>query len=43
VFLAIALAGYAALIVRVQRLATFPRPNRFLSASAGPAATEPRL
>jgi len=30
-FLAIALAGYAALIVRVQRLAAFPRPSRFLT------------
>lgn len=30
-FLAVALVGYAALIVRVQRLARFPRPSRFLS------------
>jgi tight adherence protein B len=30
-FLAVALAGYAALIVRVQRLARFPRPARFLT------------
>lgn len=32
-FLAVALAGYAALIVRVQRLAAFPRPSRFLTAN----------
>lgn len=31
VFLAGALAGYSALIVRVQRLAAFPRPARFLT------------
>ncbi len=31
-FLACALGGYAALIVRVQKLATFPRPGRFLTA-----------
>jgi hypothetical protein len=30
-FLVLALAGYVALIVRVQRLAAFPRPNRFLA------------
>lgn len=30
VFLTVALIGYAALIVRVQRLARFPRPGRFL-------------
>lgn len=30
-FLTVALIGYAALIVRVQRLARFPRPGRFLS------------
>ena len=30
-FLAASLAGYAALIVRVQRLAAFPRPSRFLT------------
>lgn len=36
-FLAVALAGYAALIVRVQRLAAFPRPARFIT-SAGPGA-----
>src|SRR5690606_17655022 len=29
-FLAVALVGYAALPVRVQRLAAFPRPGRFL-------------
>lgn len=34
VFLAVSLAGYAALIVRVQRLAAFPRPARFLTASS---------
>lgn len=34
VFLAAALAGYAALLLRVQRLAEFPRPARFLSAVA---------
>jgi hypothetical protein len=32
-FLAASLAGYAALIVRVQRLAAFPRPSRFLTAA----------
>ena len=32
-FLAAALAGYVALIVRVQRLGTFPRPSRFLTAA----------
>jgi Flp pilus assembly protein TadB len=31
VFLAAALTGYAALILRVQRLAAFPRPGRFLT------------
>jgi hypothetical protein len=31
-FLATALAGYTALIVRVQKLAAFPRPSRFLTA-----------
>lgn len=35
-FLACALAGYAALIVRVQRLAAFPRPARFLTSGATP-------
>ncbi len=34
IFLAGALALYAALIVRVQRLAAFPRPSRFLTAAA---------
>ena len=39
VFLATALAGYVALLVRVQRLARFPRPGRFLGAGADvPAA-----
>jgi tight adherence protein B len=33
-FLAASLAGYAALIVRVQRLAQFPRPARFITASS---------
>ena len=33
VFLGSALAGYAALILRVQRLAAFPRPGRFLTAA----------
>jgi hypothetical protein len=32
-FLAAALLGYAALILRVQRLAAFPRPGRFLTAT----------
>lgn len=31
-FLGFMLAGYAALIVRVQKLAAFPRPSRFLTA-----------
>jgi hypothetical protein len=34
VFLGVALGGYAALIVRVQRLAAFPRPSRFLTSAA---------
>jgi Flp pilus assembly protein TadB len=34
VFLAAALTGYAALILRVQRLAAFPRPGRFLTSAA---------
>ncbi len=33
VFLGASLAGYAALIVRVQKLAAFPRPGRFLTSS----------
>jgi hypothetical protein len=33
-FLAVVLAIYAALLVRVQRLARFPRPSRFLTAGA---------
>jgi hypothetical protein len=37
VFLAVALAGYVALIVRVQRLAVFPRPSRFLTVGNRPA------
>jgi len=38
-FLGAALIGYAALILRVQRLAAFPRPGRFLT-SATPLADE---
>lgn len=38
VFLGVALAGYAALILRVQRLAAFPRPGRFLT-NAGRMST----
>lgn len=34
VFLAAALVGYVALLVRVQRLAAFPRPGRFLGTAA---------
>jgi len=34
VFLAAALGGYVALIVRVQRLGAFPRPSRFLTGDA---------
>lgn len=33
-FLGAMLAGYVALIVRVQKLATFPRPGRFLTAGS---------
>ena len=36
VFLGAALAGYVALILRVQRLALFPRPSRFLSVGGEP-------
>ncbi len=36
-FLGAMLAGYAALIVRVQKLAAFPRPGRFLTATSGAA------
>jgi hypothetical protein len=32
-FLSASLAGYVALLVRVQRLAAFPRPSRFLTAT----------
>lgn len=32
-FLGVALAGYTGLIVRVQKLAAFPRPGRFLTAA----------
>lgn len=35
-FLAVSLGLYAALIVRVQRLAAFPRPSRFLTSTAQP-------
>ena len=42
-FLSVALTGYAALIVRVQRLATFPRPGRFLSTSAAHVAPDGSL
>jgi hypothetical protein len=34
-FLAVAVAGYAALLVRVQRLARFPRAGRFLTLDRG--------
>lgn len=34
-FLAVSLVGYVALLVRVQRLAAFPRPARFLGGPAG--------
>lgn len=34
-FLTVALVGYAALLVRVQHLARFPRPARFLSVDRG--------
>ena len=40
VFLAAALAGYAALILRVQRLAAFPRPGRFLTSAGAQFADE---
>ncbi len=40
VFLGAALGGYAALIVRVQRLAAFPRPSRFLTSAALDQAPE---
>lgn len=33
IFLSASLAGYVALIVRVQRLAAFPRPSRFLTST----------
>lgn len=36
VFLSIALVGYVALLIRVQRLARFPRPARFLSLGTRP-------
>jgi Flp pilus assembly protein TadB len=39
-FLAAALIGYAALILRVQRLAAFPRPGRFLTTSTAPFADD---
>lgn len=34
IFLGLALAGYVGLIIRVQHLARFPRPGRFLTGSA---------
>lgn len=40
VFLTAALTGYAALILRVQRLAAFPRPGRFLTNSGARVADE---
>jgi tight adherence protein B len=40
VFLAAALTGYAALILRVQRLAAFPRPGRFLTNATAPSADQ---
>ena len=40
IFLAAALIGYAALILRVQRLAAFPRPGRFLTAATSGIADE---
>ena len=39
-FLGSALAGYVALIIRVQRLAAFPRPGRFLTAAPGGRSRE---
>ena len=36
IFLGLALAGYVGLIIRVQHLARFPRPGRFLTAAASP-------
>jgi hypothetical protein len=36
IFLAVSLGLYAALIVRVQKLAAFPRPSRFLTSAAQP-------
>jgi hypothetical protein len=38
-FLAIVLTIYAALLLRVQRLARFPKPSRFLTGAAGRRAT----
>jgi hypothetical protein len=38
-FLGVSLAGYVALIIRVQRLAAFPRPGRFLTAGGQAART----
>ena len=37
VFLGLALAGYVGLIIRVQHLARFPRPGRFLTGDVGVA------
>jgi Flp pilus assembly protein TadB len=40
IFLAASLSGYAALILRVQRLAAFPRPGRFLTSAAAEVGDE---
>jgi hypothetical protein len=40
-FLGVVLAIYAALLLRVQRLARFPRPSRFLTGATGGPATVP--
>jgi Flp pilus assembly protein TadB len=40
IFLAASLTGYAALILRVQRLAAFPRPGRFLTSAAAEVGDE---
>jgi hypothetical protein len=40
VLLAAALTGYAALLLRVQRLAAFPRPGRFLTNAPAPFGDE---
>lgn len=45
IFLGLCLAAYAGLIVRVQRLAAFPRPGRFLTgqSSIGSSPSPPRV